>query len=327
MKMQKLLAMLCLIGLTLPIALTAAESVSLGPANVSMDLQGIGTYNIVRESPTSLNHNFGGYIFPYEIFSASIKSNNTTNQVLVDVHQMGGPQSLSAPVQQLNTQTGLEHCIEESGIMPAGNGIKKEQYSIDGQEGLLVTINRTQKMPIYIAAYSPDLRGGSGKTVVIIGSDFPWNTTKSLFESVKTKLYQSNATNQSNMTGPGIMSMSNMSGQGGIIVQGNLIVQGDLVINMVPQGSEMGQGGMMAGGMMGNSDMMAMMQSCMAMMRSMMGPSRWDQGNTAASAVNTAAQGNMASMSNLSAENTTLEQANMSAVNASGEPAKDIHGH
>lgn len=81
-----------------------------------------------------------------------------------------------------------------------------------------------------------------------------------------------------------------------------------------------GQGGMMEGDMMGHSDMMAMMQSCMAMMRSMMGPSRWDQGNTAV-------QGSMTSMSEPATENATLEQANVSAVEASGEPAKDIHGH
>lgn len=149
MKIRKLLAVLYLIGLTLPIAFTAAESVDLGPANISMDLRGIGSYNVEKETPLSLNHNFGCYIFSYEIFSSKIKFNNTTNQVLVDVHQMGDPQSLDVPIPQLNTQTGLEHCIEESGIMPAGSGIKKEKYLIDGQKGLLVTINRTQNMPIY----------------------------------------------------------------------------------------------------------------------------------------------------------------------------------
>lgn len=331
----KLIAALCLISMTLATALAANETVELGPAKISMDLQGLGSYKVVKDSPSTLTHSFGGYTFSYGIFPASIRFNNTTNQILLDVHQMSNPQPLNAPVPQLNAMTGMEHCIQLSGMLPPSKDTKKEPYTIDGQEGLLLTISRDQNVPVYIAAYSPDLKDGSGKTAVIVGSDFPWNTTKGIFESVKTQLGQGNVTSQGNITGQGNMSMGSMgmsnmgqggmASQGGIIVQGNLIVQGDLVINMAGQGS-MSEGGMMGmssagqSSMMGMGDMMTMMQSCMAMMQSMMGSNRWGQGNTAG-------QGNMTDMGNMSGKNAMLEQVKEPVAETIMNSTKDIHGH
>lgn len=356
MNMLKLLTALCLIGSTCAIALAANETMELGPAMVSMDLQGMGPYQVAKDSPVSLNHNFGGYVFSYEVFSATIEFNNSTNQVLIGVHQMGASEPLTSSVPQLNTLTGLEHCVEASGMLPRSNEISKEQYAIDGQEGLLMTINRAQNGPVYIAAYSPDLKGGSGRTVVIIGSDFPWNSTKNIFESVKTQIGAGNITGNMSMTGMGQGNMTGQAGmatQSGITIQGNLIVQGNLVINMVVPGnagmSQSGMTGMSSSnqGMMGMGDMMAMMQSCMAMMQSMMGPDKWSQGNTSSQSnmmamssmgMSNMGQNTMTGMSSMgenvspvkatSAErNMTMEKLNMLSAEAKASSAQEGHGH
>jgi hypothetical protein len=69
-----------------------------------------------------------------------------------------------------------------------GEDMKTENYTIDGHQGLLATINKDPENPLYIVAYSPDLRDGSGRTVCIVGSDLPWETTKSIFDSVSTNV-------------------------------------------------------------------------------------------------------------------------------------------
>ncbi len=48
MKMQKLIAALCLISLILAIAPAAGETVDLGPAKISMDLGSMGSHTIEK---------------------------------------------------------------------------------------------------------------------------------------------------------------------------------------------------------------------------------------------------------------------------------------
>ena len=52
----------------------------------------------------------------------------------------------------------------------------------------MLTVDTGKDNPFYIAAYSPDEKDGSGSIVCIIGSDFPWETTKGILDSVKTQL-------------------------------------------------------------------------------------------------------------------------------------------
>jgi hypothetical protein len=63
-----------------------------------------------------------------------------------------------------------------------------EQYTIDGMEGILATVDQGEKNPLYIVAYGPDQKDGSGTIVCIVGSNFPWETTKSIFDSIKAQL-------------------------------------------------------------------------------------------------------------------------------------------
>lgn len=264
--MQKLLTALCLIGLTSSIALAADETVDLGTTKVSMDLLSIGPYNVEKDNPSSSNHNYGGYSFTYQLSSATITASNTSNRVMIGVYQMSTPEPLDVPIPLLNGKTGLEHAVEESGMMPSGNGVQKQQYYVDGHKGMAMIINRDQKGPIYLASYSPDMKDGSGKTIVIIGSDFPLNTTKSIFESFKTQLAQDNMIGQGNMgqssvdqsntgmnnmgqtgTGQSSMGQSNM-GQDGMSTGMSMMNMGmDMMRSMMGtgQGSSMGQGSMM----------------------------------------------------------------------------------
>lgn len=258
--MQKLLTALCLIGLTSSIALAADETVDLGPAKISMNLQGIGSYKIEKETPASLNYNYGGNTFTYQLFPLNIAANNTGNRILVEVHQISAAQSLDAPTSKLSNKTGLEHYVEISDMMPSGKDIRKQQYYVDGHKGIAMAINRSQKGPIYLAAYSPDLKDGSGKTIIILGSDFPLNTTKSIFESFKAQLIQTNTVSQNSMgqsnAGQSTTNMGNM-GQAGT-------GQSSMVQSSIGQ-NNMGTG-------------MSMMNMCMNMMQSMMGTGQGSMG-------------------------------------------------
>lgn len=286
MKMLKRFIVLCLVVSTSATALAATETLELGPARVSMNLEGIGPYNVEKENPSQLNHNYVGYTFTYQFFPATIKANNTGNRVLIEVHQLSNPQSLDVPILQLNGKIGLEHCVEESDMMPSGNDIQRQPYYVDGYKGVAFIVNGNQKGPIYLAAYSPDLKDGFGKIVVIIGSDFPLNATKSIFESVKTQLLvQSDLASQSN-TGLGIGNMG-QSGLGlGNTVQSN-VAQSNTGMGSIVQGQSnmgqgnMGQNSMSIGNSMGQGGMMGMMQSCMSMMQSMMGMNNMGSGGMA----------------------------------------------
>ncbi len=209
--MQKLFIALCLIGLPWPIALTAAETVELGPAKASIDFEGIGPYNVIKEAPSLLSFNSGDDTFIYQLFSASITASNTGNRVLVKVHRMSDPLPLDVPILQQNGKTGLEHLVEISDMMPLSNNVQRQPYYVDGHKGVAFIVNRNQKGPIYLAAYSPNLKDGFGKTVVVIGSDFPLDITKRIFESFKAQLAQDDTAGQSGM-GLGMSSM----GQGSI---------------------------------------------------------------------------------------------------------------
>ncbi len=187
----KLLVALCLIGFTSSIALAATETIDLGPAKVSLDLEGIGSYKVEKEDPFSEDHDYEDYSFTYEFFPASIAADDADSSIQIEVHKISTPQPLDTPITRgtVENKTGLEHCAEKSDMMPAGKDVKTEPFTIDGHKGILTTVNGKWDDPFYLAAYSPDQKDdGSGSIVVIVGSDFPWETTEAIFESVKAQL-------------------------------------------------------------------------------------------------------------------------------------------
>lgn len=186
MKMMRLLAAFCLISMTVTTALANAETMDLGPAQISMDLSLLGSYSIEKGDISSMDHKKPD--FQYEIFPARIIVDGTTDQVQLEVHQMSISEPLEDSISDKDPASGLEHCMERSNLLPVGEDIQTEPYTIDGNQGQLATFNGDPKNPLYIVAYSPDQKDGSGTIVCIVSSDFPWEATKSLFDSIKTQL-------------------------------------------------------------------------------------------------------------------------------------------
>lgn len=184
MTILKLLAAICLIGMTSLTALAANETIALGPAIISLDLGGIGTYTVEKGDVVSTDHEKPR--FQYEIAPANIKIDGTSDQVMMEVHQLSTSEPMNSPISRKDQVTGIEHCIERSDIIPVGEEMKTETYTIDGHQGILATINSDPENPLYIAAWSPDLKDDTGTIVCLVGSDLPWETTKKIFDSVSS---------------------------------------------------------------------------------------------------------------------------------------------
>jgi len=185
---QELITAICLLGMIWSIVLAsgASETIEVGPARVSIETESLGSYTIMKDTPFLEDHKKPD--FTYGIYSGSLKSNDNPNQVLIEVHQMSTSNSLDTPISNKDKITGLEHCIERSNLRSPGDDVQIEPYVIDGHNGILETINKDQENPIYIAAYSPDQENDSGTMVCIIGSDFPLDITKNIFESIETQM-------------------------------------------------------------------------------------------------------------------------------------------
>ena len=185
MKMMRLIAALCLLSMTSAIGIATEETIKFGSASISLDLGTLESYYVEKGDPSSEDHKKPD--FQYEIIPASIRIDGTSKQVQIEVHKMSMSEPLESPISNKDPANGLEHCIEKSNMIPVGEDILTEPYIIDGQQGLLATINSDPENPFYIVAYSPDIKSGLGTIVCIIGSDLPWDTTKSIFDSVETR--------------------------------------------------------------------------------------------------------------------------------------------
>ncbi len=181
---KRLLTAICLIGITSVIAIANGETIELGPASLSMDLESLGFYSIEMGAVTSTEHKDPDFV--YEIIPASIQVGETYGVLQVEVHKMSTTEPLDDPISGRHQENGLEHCIERSNLLPAGEDIKTESFEIDGQQGLIATIGQEVQDPQYIVAYSPDKEDGSGSLVCIVASRLPWETTEELFRSIKT---------------------------------------------------------------------------------------------------------------------------------------------
>lgn len=197
---NKSFVVISLLCLTLAIGYSASaakETIELGPTKISMDLSALGSYSIEKGSSSSDEHKFANYSFSYTLYPASIINDKNSNQVKIEVHEMDKLErlnkpilDLSEPIPQLNDSLGLTHCVAQSALLPKSNEVRKEPYTIDGHDGILVTANNNamQKEPVYLVAYSPDQKGDSGKIICIVSSDLPWDATKSIFDSISIEL-------------------------------------------------------------------------------------------------------------------------------------------
>ena len=190
MKQSWLLAAFCLICSISAISTASpasGETIDLGPAQISMDLASIGDCTVEKESSSTADHNEKGVDFTYAIYPATITAEDTSGQVLVEVHEMSASMPLDEAISSRDTATGLEHCIEQSELVPRRSAIQTEPYQINGHEGILAKIDEGGSDQMYIVAYSPDQKDGSGTIVCIVGSNFPWQTTKAIFDSIEAR--------------------------------------------------------------------------------------------------------------------------------------------
>ncbi len=190
MKKLRLIVALCLIISISAVALAAAETLDLGPASISLDLETIGPCAVKMGDSYSSDHNYDlmNSDFDYTIYPASITFGDSSSQLLLEVHQMGASEPLDTPISKKDKSTGLEHCIREADMMPRGTDVSMKSYTIGGREGILATVDSGKEDPMYIVAYSPDQKDGSGTIVCIVGSNFPWETTESIFASIETQV-------------------------------------------------------------------------------------------------------------------------------------------
>lgn len=188
--MRRLLVAICLMCMAATTSLASIDAVDLGPASVSLDLSIGGSYSIKTGEITELEHDYDKMTsaFQYSIYPATATYEGISNQVTIEVHEMSQSRSLDEQISGKRQISALEHCLEQSDMMPRRADYETESYTIDGHEGILATIDTGGDNPLYIAGFSPDESNGSGSIVCFIGSDFPWETTKSIFESVSAKL-------------------------------------------------------------------------------------------------------------------------------------------
>jgi hypothetical protein len=193
-----MLVAFCLIGLAITailasdetVLLASGEPMQLGPANLSLNLSLAGSYVLEKGEISELEHDYDkqNTDFQYFIYPAKATYEGTTDQVLIEVHEMSISRPLDEQISGKRQISPLEHCIEQSDMMPRRADYEAKSYTIDGHEGILLTINAGENDPSYVAAYSPDEKDGFGSIICIIGSDFPWETTKSIIDSVKTQI-------------------------------------------------------------------------------------------------------------------------------------------
>ncbi len=199
MKTRNLLVAFCLMGLAITailasdetVLLASGEPMQLGPANVSLDLSLAGSCILEKGESSELEvHDYDkqNTDFKYSIYPATATYEGTSNQVEVEVHEMNIARPLDELISGRRQISPLVHCIEQSDMMPRRADYDAKSYTIDGHEGTLLTIDTGENNPLYIAAYSPDEKDGSGSIICIIGSDFPWETTEGIIDSVKTQI-------------------------------------------------------------------------------------------------------------------------------------------
>lgn len=185
MRIKILLTVICLMSIAIAVALANGETIELGPASITMGLEELGAYDIVMGERTSTEHKDPDFV--YEIIPLSIQIDGIDEMVQIEVHRMSTTEPLDGPISGKHQESGLEHCIERSYLVPVGEDIDTKAYEIDGQQGLIATIEDGGDSQ-YIVAYSPDQENGSGSIVCIVASRFPWETTEELFRSIKTEV-------------------------------------------------------------------------------------------------------------------------------------------
>jgi hypothetical protein len=138
------------------VSLASGETVDLGLAKISIDLESLGSYSVEEGSHSSMDHHEREASFKYTIYPATVNFDGTSNQAFFEVHQLSAPQSLETSISRKGSSVGLEHCVEQSNVIAVLMELQTNPYQINGRDGLLSTVSEDRKDPLYLAAFSHD---------------------------------------------------------------------------------------------------------------------------------------------------------------------------
>jgi len=154
-----------------------AQTVTLGQASISLDLDLMGEHQVQIEDPLEDFHKSPKEKFYYTIYPATVTSD--AGQIILELHVLEEALEVDSWL--------LEHCIEESDLAPYE--MQSEPMTFDGHSGVLVKgfSDSGGNDPRYLASFSPDGDSGWGKIFLIVGSDLPWDSSAAIFDTLQVE--------------------------------------------------------------------------------------------------------------------------------------------
>jgi hypothetical protein len=92
MRIKILIAVLCLMSANWAVAVAAGETIELGTARSSLELEGLGPFSMEKVDTASMVHKEPD--FQYDITSANIKVDGSSHLVQIEVHRMSQSEPL-----------------------------------------------------------------------------------------------------------------------------------------------------------------------------------------------------------------------------------------
>lgn len=150
-----------------------AVDINLGDTTVSLDLSDIGDYDVEESNTVENDHNEKDCEFTYELYSAKITGPG--DYITLELYKV------SKSMSDYDYTWVLEHTIEESSVYPFDGSSKS--YDLGGKDGILVSgfTNKGHSSSLYTAAAGLD----NGYTFLVIGSSYPWENTRDIFDSIE----------------------------------------------------------------------------------------------------------------------------------------------
>lgn len=156
-------------------AIAAAEDLTLGTAQISLDTSGLGDCSVDTGDPIDDYHDSPRCDFGYTLYPSTISSED--GRITLELFQLDQTCDV--------TQDLLEHCVSESDLAPYGTEV--EPFTVNGHAGIMAKgyADEAQTKTLYVAAFSPEGDSGPAKTFMIVGSDLSWDLTSSILDSLE----------------------------------------------------------------------------------------------------------------------------------------------
>ncbi|MFA5579974.1 MAG: hypothetical protein WDA01_10860, partial [Methanothrix sp.] len=164
------------------------DVISLGVADVSLDLSGIGEYTVETTNLSERGHSsqcsYGS--FDYDRYHATITSDS--GQVLMELQILpSGDIDLGTSINHWTLRHALERWDGVPSRVEATTNCTANSTVIDGKHAATRTYVSEDPV-IYAASFSPDEEDGWGAAFFYIKSDFPQEITEELFQSIDVEM-------------------------------------------------------------------------------------------------------------------------------------------